>query len=101
MGGGGGHSDVRKPLSAIQDEAMGHDKSKADFFSARVTVFSILYKNKPISYPSCAKCKKKVVEEMGNWKCEACKDVSQGWRMDCIHFRVETVRLIFTSHYVQ
>eukprot|EP00301_Raphidiophrys_heterophryoidea_P021947 c6220_g1_i1.p1 GENE.c6220_g1_i1~~c6220_g1_i1.p1 ORF type:complete len:492 (-),score=113.07 c6220_g1_i1:188-1495(-) len=61
----------RKVLRAVQDENMGLDV-KPSLLQAKVTISMVNHKNK-ISYPSCPKCKKKVIDdEAGQWRCDKC-----------------------------
>lgn len=63
----------RLTIKAVNEQKLGYDASKPDFFTLKASVSFIRPEN--FSYPACSStdCSKKVIQQSdGTWRCEKC-----------------------------
>ncbi|CAG8718179.1 1536_t:CDS:2, partial [Dentiscutata heterogama] len=62
-------NEPKKTLAQVKSEKLGNGE-RADYFSTKATILFI--KREGVSYPACPTCKKKVLEDGDEWRCEKC-----------------------------
>ncbi|CAG8647937.1 10233_t:CDS:2, partial [Scutellospora calospora] len=62
-------NEPKKSLAQVKHEKLGQDE-QTDYFSTKATI--IFIKREGVSYPACPTCKKKVLEDGEEWRCEKC-----------------------------
>ncbi|RIB05329.1 hypothetical protein C2G38_2118650 [Gigaspora rosea] len=62
-------NEPKKSLAQVKNEKLGSGE-RADYFSTKATVLFIKKEN--ICYPACPTCKKKVLEDGDEYRCEKC-----------------------------
>ncbi|CAG8670974.1 6693_t:CDS:2, partial [Cetraspora pellucida] len=62
-------NEPKKTLAQAKNEKLGHNE-RTDYFSTKATILFI--KKEGVSYPACPTCKKKVLEDGDEWRCEKC-----------------------------